>query len=102
MANQFANTANLLLTAIFFHPLLPISIPIATVGLLFNYWANKVIFFFLLTSIDCILASHACPRITIKPDAYLFRKLDPLYGINLGPVSASFLQNLVHLGLQGR
>jgi hypothetical protein len=43
MANQFANIANLLLTAIFFHPLLPISIPIALVGLILNYWANKVI-----------------------------------------------------------
>jgi hypothetical protein len=44
MANQYANTANLLLTAIFFHPLLPVSIPIAMVGMILNYWANKYVF----------------------------------------------------------
>ena len=43
MADQFANTANLILSAIFFHPLLPISIPIALVGLLLNYWVSKYI-----------------------------------------------------------
>jgi len=42
MANQFANIANLILTAIFFHPLLPLSIPIAFAGLFVNYWASKV------------------------------------------------------------
>jgi hypothetical protein len=41
MADQFSGAANLLLTAIFFHPLLPISIPIAMIGLLFNYWVSK-------------------------------------------------------------
>ena len=44
MANQFANTANILLTAIFFHPLLPVSIPIAFLGMICNYWANKYVF----------------------------------------------------------
>lgn len=44
MANIFANTANLLLTALFFHPLLPLSIPIAFVGFVANYWAYKYIF----------------------------------------------------------
>jgi branched-subunit amino acid ABC-type transport system permease component len=41
MANVFANQANLLLTALFFHPLLPISIPIAFFGTIFSYWTNK-------------------------------------------------------------
>lgn len=42
MANVFANSANLILTAFFFHPLLPLSIPIALVGYFFSYWVNKV------------------------------------------------------------
>eukprot|EP00347_Sterkiella_histriomuscorum_P022863 403336874 len=41
MANRYSNTANLFLTAIFFHPLLPISIPIAMVGFIFSYWIDK-------------------------------------------------------------
>jgi len=41
MANRYANTANLFLTAIFFHPLLPCAIPIACVGFIFTYWINK-------------------------------------------------------------
>ncbi len=41
MANVFANAGNLLLTAFFFHPLLPLSIPIALVALTFSYWVNK-------------------------------------------------------------
>lgn len=43
MANCFSNVANLLLTTIFFHPLLPLSIPIAFCGLVMNYWANKIV-----------------------------------------------------------
>jgi len=41
MADQFANAANLMLTAIFYHCLLPISIPIAMAGLFLNYWVSK-------------------------------------------------------------
>ncbi len=44
MANQFGNIMNLIMSAIFFHPLLPLSVPIACVGLFANYWANKVFF----------------------------------------------------------
>jgi hypothetical protein len=44
MANEFANTANILLTAIYFHPLLPASIPIAFFGMICNYWASKYVF----------------------------------------------------------
>lgn len=43
MANRYSNTANLFLTAIFFHPLLPISIPIAVFGFLFSYWVDKIL-----------------------------------------------------------
>lgn len=42
MANRYSNTANLFLTAIFFSPLLPISIPIALVGFIFSYWIDKI------------------------------------------------------------
>ena len=42
MANQFANIINLIMSAIFFHSLLPLSIPIGFAGLVANYWANKV------------------------------------------------------------
>ena len=41
MANVFANSGNLVLTALFFHPLLPLSIPFAFFGLLLSYWVNK-------------------------------------------------------------
>jgi len=44
MANVFGNQANLLLTALFFHPLLPLSIPLAFVGTFMNYWATKYVF----------------------------------------------------------
>ena len=46
MASKFANTGNLFLTAVFFSPLLPISIPIAFVGFIFSYWVDKVTFLF--------------------------------------------------------
>ena len=52
MADQFANTANLLMTAIFFHSLLPISIPIAMAGLLLNYWISKYKFLRTITMPD--------------------------------------------------
>lgn len=42
MANQFANIMNLMMSAIFFHSMLPLAVPIACVGLFMNYWANKV------------------------------------------------------------
>jgi hypothetical protein len=41
MANVFANSGNLLLSAFFFHPLLPLSIPIAFIAMTFSYWVNK-------------------------------------------------------------
>jgi hypothetical protein len=43
MANRYSNTANLFLTAVFFHPLLPISIPIAFCGFIFSYWIDKTL-----------------------------------------------------------
>jgi hypothetical protein len=44
MANQFANIINLIMSAIFFHSMLPLAIPIGCVGLFANYWANKIVF----------------------------------------------------------
>lgn len=44
MANQFANIINLIMSSIFFHSLLPLSIPIGCAGLFANYWANKYVF----------------------------------------------------------
>ena len=41
MANLLSNTANMLLTAIFYAPLIPITIPIALVGMCFSYWVDK-------------------------------------------------------------
>lgn len=43
LANQFANVQNLMMTAVFFHTMLPLSIPIGTVGLFLHYWSNKVL-----------------------------------------------------------
>jgi hypothetical protein len=42
MANVYANLMNIILTAMFFHPLLPISIPIAFAGCFVTFWVNKV------------------------------------------------------------
>jgi C4-dicarboxylate transporter len=44
MANQFANIINLIMSAMFFHSILPLAIPIGCGGLFLQYWANKVIF----------------------------------------------------------
>jgi len=42
MANVWANVFNLIMTSLFFHPLLPVSIPIGFFGLLVTYWTDKV------------------------------------------------------------
>lgn len=42
MANRYSNMANLFLTAVFFSPLLPVSIPIALCGFIFSYWIDKI------------------------------------------------------------
>jgi hypothetical protein len=42
MANMWANVINLIMTSLFFHPLLPLSIPIGFCGLLITFWTNKV------------------------------------------------------------
>jgi uncharacterized protein YbaA (DUF1428 family) len=44
MANQFANIINLIMSAFFFHSMLPLALPIGCVGLFANYWANKIVF----------------------------------------------------------
>jgi hypothetical protein len=44
MANLLSMTINIVSTAFFFAPLLPISIPIALVGTVLSYWIDKVNF----------------------------------------------------------
>lgn len=44
MANQFSNVINLIMSAFFFHSILPLSLPIGCIGLFANYWANKIVF----------------------------------------------------------
>jgi magnesium-transporting ATPase (P-type) len=41
MSDVFANVGNLLLTACFFHPMLPLSIPLAFCGFTLSYWVYK-------------------------------------------------------------
>lgn len=41
MANLMSLEANLILTSLFYAPLLPITIPIALIGLVFAYWVEK-------------------------------------------------------------
>ena len=41
MANLVSISANLVLTTLFYAPLLPIGIPIALIGMTFAYWVDK-------------------------------------------------------------
>jgi branched-subunit amino acid ABC-type transport system permease component len=43
MTNTLACAGNILLTSFFFHPILPLSIPIGAIGLTILYWVNKYI-----------------------------------------------------------
>ena len=43
MTNTLSCAGNILLTSFFFHPILPLSIPIGSVGLILLYWINKYI-----------------------------------------------------------
>ncbi len=93
MLNQFSNTANLILTAIFFHPLFPLAIPIAFVVIVVNYWANKVTYYSIKIFKDCVLATYACSRTDVLFDGIVFRKLDPLLCFPLVSEPSPFLQN---------
>lgn len=77
MANRFANTGNLFLTAVFFHPLLPISIPIAGCGLFFSYWVDKYL----------LLRRHRTPEQMSGMMAHFFADFIPawafLWSLNL-------------------
>lgn len=42
MANMFANVINLIMSALFFHSLMPLAIPVGFIGLLLTYWVDKV------------------------------------------------------------
>ena len=41
MANLVSNTGNLILTCLFYAPLIPITVPIAFFGLILAYWVEK-------------------------------------------------------------
>ena len=41
MANLVSNTGNLILTSIFYAPLMPVTLPICLIGLIFAYWVEK-------------------------------------------------------------
>lgn len=41
MADVVSNTGNLILTSLFYSPLIPVTIPIALVGLFLSYWVQK-------------------------------------------------------------
>jgi len=53
MANMWANVINLIMTSLFFHPLLPLSVPIGFAGLFFTFWTNKVFLFSTQSSSMC-------------------------------------------------
>jgi hypothetical protein len=65
IASYLSNTSNLFLTSIFFSPLLPVSIIICFIGMIFSYWVEKVFFIFLSTPIFRLF-SFAEPRSQIK------------------------------------
>ena len=43
MTNTLSIAGNILLNSLFFHPILPLSLPIGTIGLILLYWINKYI-----------------------------------------------------------
>lgn len=43
MTNTLSMAGNILLNSLFFHPILPLSLPIGSIGLLLLYWINKYI-----------------------------------------------------------
>ena len=83
MADVFANQANLLLTALFFHPLLPVSIPIALVATIFSYWTNKVSSFFLTFSLVFALEESEASRRAFLVAGHVLRELTPMDGVYL-------------------
>jgi phosphoglycerol transferase MdoB-like AlkP superfamily enzyme len=43
MTNTLSIAGNILLNSLFFHPILPLTLPIGTIGLILLYWINKYI-----------------------------------------------------------
>lgn len=91
MANNLANTANLFLTAIFFHPLLPISIHIALLGFFMSYWIDKVIILNIDINIGSFIKKIKITRIDVWLDGEIHCKSCPLFRILMGIESSSFL-----------
>ena len=94
MANLFSNTANLILAAIFFHPLFPLSIPIALVGLLVNYWTNKVHSLCLINvNIDSVSSQNAHSRVDVLNDGLILLEPYPLLCVSMVSWSSPLLSD---------
>ena len=79
MANTFANTANLMLCSIFYQPIFPMAIPIATVGLACQYWTFKASLSSINGIIVYIFEEDKKTRADVNFDARILRQHDSLY-----------------------
>ena len=80
---MYADSANLLLSALYFHPLLPLSIPIGLVGFILGFWSDKVS----STSLEYIDNGPQNDQKTIgdvRIDGGLLRKPTAIYGPCMG------------------
>lgn len=84
MANMWANVINLIMTSLFFHPLLPLSIPIGFAGLLITFWTNKVRYL-VMTFLVRVLEKKQNARGHGNHDGAVLRKLRALYGSSVDP-----------------
>lgn len=66
-ANNISNYMNLIMTCIFYSPIVPLAIPMALVGSFFNYWTNKYM----------LLKRHAMPDMFSREMATFFANLVP-------------------------
>lgn len=60
-------------------------------GIVVNYWANKVTSTITNIFKDRVLATHACARVDVLSDGLVLRELDPLLRLPLVPWSPSLL-----------
>jgi hypothetical protein len=67
MTNTLSSAGNILLTSFFFHPILPLSIPIGAFGLILLYMSNKYV----------LLRTAKCPEELSELLAEYFANLLP-------------------------
>ena len=91
MADIFAEVANLILTSMFFHPLLPVSIPIALCGLSISYWVYKV--FFIINFLEIFTKTSEKTRGDVRPYGIILFTCDPLHCVHLGTQPCIVLSN---------